>query len=174
MDIRLPATVFSLLLFGTAQAQIYKWTDEKGAVHYSSSPPAEGATANRRQIVEERVTSTSPSAQPSREPAPESNEDLRKRVLALEQQLETERRSKDKTLVASDERAKREREECERQRRIDCDRPEVIQDGPRQVIIVPSRRNPPPGAKPPPTAKPAPPPTASIKIDPSGKQQPLK
>jgi hypothetical protein len=32
-----------LLAGGQAEAQIYKWVDEKGAVHFSQSPPAGGA-----------------------------------------------------------------------------------------------------------------------------------
>jgi hypothetical protein len=67
---------------------------------------------------------------------------------------------------------RRDREECERQRRVDCDRPEVIDDGPRQVIIVPSRRLQQQNLAPPPAPKPADPPVARVKPEALGKSRP--
>lgn len=40
---RLPLAVVLLLLAPLAFAQVYKWTDAAGTVHYSESPPAAGA-----------------------------------------------------------------------------------------------------------------------------------
>ncbi len=39
---RLPIALTLLLLAPFASAQVYKWTDAGGTVHYSQSPPAQG------------------------------------------------------------------------------------------------------------------------------------
>lgn len=57
---RLPLAVVLLLLAPLAFAQVYKWTDTSGTVHYSESPPANG---KYQQIK------TSGSAQPFTPPA---------------------------------------------------------------------------------------------------------
>jgi hypothetical protein len=36
-------TAFALLLPATAMAQIYRWTDSSGQIHYSQTPPDEGS-----------------------------------------------------------------------------------------------------------------------------------
>ena len=42
---------FLLLLFPVlAHAQVYRWTDAKGTVHYSNSPPPQGVKATRLDI----------------------------------------------------------------------------------------------------------------------------
>jgi hypothetical protein len=51
----------------TGHAQIYKWTDDRGSVHYSNSPPPSGVTATQVRPVEERA-SVYPAA-----PAPSAN-----------------------------------------------------------------------------------------------------
>ena len=40
----------ALLLGPMAQAQVYKWTDANGQVHYDSKPPAEGQAAQTLDI----------------------------------------------------------------------------------------------------------------------------
>jgi hypothetical protein len=37
-------------------AQVYKWTDEKGVVNYSNSPPPEGKSKKGVSVVEDRVS----------------------------------------------------------------------------------------------------------------------
>ena len=44
---RLLITVALLLLAPLAIAQVYKWTDVKGTVHYSEAPPAQGTKYSR-------------------------------------------------------------------------------------------------------------------------------
>ena len=57
------AALLALALAGAAQAQIYRWTDEKGRVHYGEQPPAGAGTST--------VKPPAPSA------APERREDLK-------------------------------------------------------------------------------------------------
>jgi hypothetical protein len=41
---------FSLLAFALiAQAQLYRWTDDKGKVHYSDAPPPSNAKQVQKQ-----------------------------------------------------------------------------------------------------------------------------
>jgi hypothetical protein len=40
----------ALMLGPAAQAQVYKWTDANGQVHYDSNPPAEGQAAQTLDI----------------------------------------------------------------------------------------------------------------------------
>ena len=39
---RLPLAIALLLLASAATAQVYKWTDAHGTVHYSETPPSQG------------------------------------------------------------------------------------------------------------------------------------
>ena len=39
-----------------AHAQVYKWTDEKGVVNYSNSPPVEARSKKGVSVVEDRVS----------------------------------------------------------------------------------------------------------------------
>lgn len=54
-----------LLLAPLASAQVYKWTDAKGTVHYSQSPPPQGTTFKKIH--------TSGSASPLAASAPEAS-----------------------------------------------------------------------------------------------------
>src|SRR5436190_14933116 len=40
-----------------AQAETYKWVDERGVVNYSNTPPATGATPSVAQAIPERISS---------------------------------------------------------------------------------------------------------------------
>ncbi len=62
---RLPFVVVLLLLAPLAFAQVYKWTDASGTVHYSETPPTSGT--NYKQIK------TSGSSEPIAVPAPAAN-----------------------------------------------------------------------------------------------------
>lgn len=66
---RRAALLVSLLLAGTAQAQIYKWVDEKGKTHYSNSRD----DANRAKAEEMKIRSAGPrvtTAPPAPSPPP--------------------------------------------------------------------------------------------------------
>jgi Domain of unknown function (DUF4124) len=54
-----------LLLAPLANAQVYKWTDAGGTVHYSESPPVEGTKFNK--------VKTNGSVEPLTAPAPTTN-----------------------------------------------------------------------------------------------------
>ena len=40
-----------------AQAETYKWVDERGVVNYSNTPPATGATPSVAQAIPDRISS---------------------------------------------------------------------------------------------------------------------
>ena len=44
------------LLAGTASAQVYRWTDKDGTVHYSEEPPPEGQPGRKLELPEEERT----------------------------------------------------------------------------------------------------------------------
>jgi len=46
----MPYLALALMLGPMAQAQVYKWTDANGQVHYDSKPPAEGQAAETLDI----------------------------------------------------------------------------------------------------------------------------
>jgi hypothetical protein len=46
----------ALLLSVTAQAQMYRWTDDQGRVHYSDSPPPAAARQERRVLDDRGIT----------------------------------------------------------------------------------------------------------------------
>src|SRR5690349_9273769 len=48
---RLPLALVLLLLAPTVAAQVYKWTDSQGTVHYSETPPPKGTTYQRVTTV---------------------------------------------------------------------------------------------------------------------------
>lgn len=48
-----------------AQAETYKWVDERGVVNYSNAPPATGATPSVAQAIPDRVSTYSTDAQTS-------------------------------------------------------------------------------------------------------------
>lgn len=50
------ASLTALCLCTVAQAQMYRWTDEEGRVHYSDSPPPEAARQERRVLDERGMT----------------------------------------------------------------------------------------------------------------------
>ena len=53
-------------------AQIYKWKDASGTMHYSETPPPSGTKFNKVNIVGSDVADTSTSASAGTEPAPAS------------------------------------------------------------------------------------------------------
>jgi hypothetical protein len=59
---RLPFALVLLLLAPAVAAQVYKWTDANGTVHYSETPPPQGTQFKR--------ISTSGIEQPAATPAP--------------------------------------------------------------------------------------------------------
>lgn len=113
----------ALALAGTAQAQVYKWVDEKGVVNYSSTPPPKGRSATTVDESKGRVTTV---------PAPEAQRDagaaagdpaLRRRVDQLEREAAAQRQTAAQQEAAAAEAYRRWREQCITERRVDCDDP---------------------------------------------------
>ncbi|MEI7036077.1 DUF4124 domain-containing protein [Fulvimonas yonginensis] len=68
---RLSLALLSLLLASPVVAQVYKWTDTHGTVHYSESPPPQGTPYKRITMAgTEQPGGTAADAQPS--PAPQA------------------------------------------------------------------------------------------------------
>lgn len=67
----LPLLLLAVGLSSTVQAEIYKWTDEDGKVHYSATPP-QGKTTTAEQIGEKikfnvgKVQTTTETAEPEK------------------------------------------------------------------------------------------------------------
>lgn len=69
---RLPLAVALLLIAPLACAQVYKWTDAHGTVHYSQSPPPSASTKYSRVTVNGTVDPITP---PSHEANAETSSD---------------------------------------------------------------------------------------------------
>jgi hypothetical protein len=124
----LPCVVSFVLGTGvptTAFAEIYKWVDEKGVVNYSSEPPKGG---RKTEKLDARAPGLSivPSngATNNATGTKDADQELRQRVARLERDLEDERRTR-AAAATQDEaeqlRLRQAREQCERERRVDCD-----------------------------------------------------
>jgi hypothetical protein len=50
------AALVLIALTPLAGAQVYKWTDDKGVVNYSNSPPADAKARKSMSVVEDRVS----------------------------------------------------------------------------------------------------------------------
>lgn len=51
-----PSLVALLVLAGPAHADVYKWVDENGSVHFSDSPPPKGRKAERMNLDDAPVS----------------------------------------------------------------------------------------------------------------------
>ena len=75
------------VLTTTAQAQIYKWVDDKGVTNYSGTPPKGASSGMAPAIIEDRVSVISP--QPAL--APLGSAPAYDRLAALERELQAQR-----------------------------------------------------------------------------------
>jgi uncharacterized protein DUF4124 len=102
----------------SVRADVYKWVDKDGRIHYSDSLPGKGA---RVIAIQDRLSLYSPEpavAQARQTPPPASpGATLADRVATLERQIQSERLSRQS--IASDARAAYER--CLADRRTDCE-----------------------------------------------------
>lgn len=152
--VRASALLASVLLASTpASAQpssIYKWKDDKGVVHYSNSPPPEGTKATVLDESKSKI-SVVPATKAPKSPAAATDRQLQNRVQRLERELEDERRSQAAASQTQSEAYQRWREECLKQRRLDCDDPTAAAapiygyPGP-PVVRPPGSRPPRPGS----------------------------
>lgn len=114
--------VSALVLAGGAQAQVYKWVDEKGVVNYSSTPPPTGGPAVMVDESKGRVT-TVPAPEVQRDAAATGDPALRRRVEQLEQEAAAQRQMAAQQDAAAAEAYRRWRAQCLADRRVDCDDP---------------------------------------------------
>jgi len=99
-------------------AEIYKWVDQKGVTNYSGTPQATG----KARTLDPGVTTVSVyPAPPIKEAARALDALLRRRVAMLEEQLQAERLARLSQQVSSATDADLAREQCLRERRVDCD-----------------------------------------------------
>jgi hypothetical protein len=112
----------ALALAGGAQAQVYKWVDEKGVVNYSSTPPPTGGPAVMVDESKGRVT-TVPAPEVQRDAAASGDPALRRRVEQLEREAAAQRQMAAQQDAAAAEAYRRWREQCLAERRVDCDDP---------------------------------------------------
>jgi hypothetical protein len=68
---RLPLAFVLLLLAPAAAAQVYKWTDSHGTVHYSETPPPQGTPFKRITLTGTVESAPRPAPSPATEPAPQ-------------------------------------------------------------------------------------------------------
>lgn len=128
------------LTAGAAGAQMYKWTDERGRVNYSNTPPPDDMNGIQVGTVADKVSSYSSLGLAANAPAT-GDAALKNRVEALEQELAAERQARPRNEAAkNDDGRKAAAEDCARQRRVDCDRPEVLATGTPMVVVAPPRR----------------------------------
>jgi Domain of unknown function (DUF4124) len=104
-------------------AEIYKWKDEKGVVHYSNTPPPKGTDASVLDESKGKVSVVPAYKPPDGAPPPGSDPALQDRVRQLERQVEQERQSQSSASQNQSEAYERWRADCLAQRRTDCDNP---------------------------------------------------
>jgi len=101
-------------------AEIYKWKDEKGVVHYSNTPPPQGSSATVLDESKGKV-SVVPGYKPP--PAPTGDAALQDRVRRLERELDQERQSQSAPAQSQAQTYDQWYAQCVAQRRTDCDDP---------------------------------------------------
>jgi len=103
-------------------AEIYKWKDEKGVVHYSNTPPPKDANASVLDESKGKV-SVVPAYKAPDAPRGANDAELQERVRRLERDLERERQSQSAAAQSQSDAYARWRADCLAQRRSDCDDP---------------------------------------------------
>lgn len=107
------AVAFLLLCAASAHAQVYKWTDAQGRVHYSAQPPPNAQTQEIRisppppSVRPAAEAATLPPAETASDPAPEPREEASQQAI-FRQNCEIARQN---LAVLQDESIRRFREE---------------------------------------------------------------
>lgn len=113
------ALAIAATLPAVAEAQVYRWTDERGGVNYGSKPPPSARNVTRLNEDSGNV-STVPGI-PREEVDAMRDRAQQQRADRLERELDAERRANRAASGTFDERAWIER--CRAERRVDCDDP---------------------------------------------------
>lgn len=117
-----PVLVAALIaLAPAAYGQVYKWTDEKGVVNYSSTPP--DSRKSQKLDEDKGRVSTIESSDVAKAEAARREQGLRDRVDRLEQDAQRSRQTASGQDAASPEAFRQWRERCISERRTDCDDP---------------------------------------------------
>jgi hypothetical protein len=104
-----------------ALAQVYKWTDDKGVVNYSSTPPD---NRKSQKLDEDKGRVSTIEAQDfSKTDAARREQALKERVDRLEQDAQRNRQTATAQEFAAVEAQRQWRERCIADRRTDCDDP---------------------------------------------------
>ncbi len=104
-----------------ALAQVYKWTDDKGVVNYSSTPPD---NRKSQKLDEDKGRVSTIEAQDfSKTDAARREQALKDRVDRLEQDAQRNRQTATAQEFATAEAQRQWRERCIAERRTDCDDP---------------------------------------------------
>jgi len=119
----LATAAFSAVSAGVTAAEIFKWKDEKGVVHYSNSPPPQGTNATVLDENKSKVSVVPGYKAPDGVPAPGGDAALQDRVRRLERELEQERQSQSAATQSQAEAYEKWRAECLAQRGTNCDDP---------------------------------------------------
>ena len=131
-------TLLASIAMPVVSKPVYKWLDERGVVNYTTEPPPITGNAKPIVTVASKINSFDPvvagldaSSQQRR-----NREYLRHRVDQLQNELMSLRSARQGQIDAAEEARRRRMEECQRQRRVDCDTYFDNGFGPRFVIGV--------------------------------------
>jgi hypothetical protein len=116
-DLSLLALGAALWVAPLAEAQVYKWVDERGVVNYSTTPPANRPSTK----VDEDSGRVSTIRAPDQSRTQETQREraLQQRVDELERDAASRQSPPQQDIAAQ----RQSREDCLAQRRIDCDDP---------------------------------------------------
>jgi hypothetical protein len=124
-------------------AEIYKWKDDKGVVHYSNTPPPQGSSATVLDESKGKVSVVPAYKPPPVAPGAGNDPALQDRVRRLERELDQERQSQSAATQNQTQTYEQWRAQCLAQRRTDCDDPGAaiapVYDGYPQVVRPPGR-----------------------------------
>jgi hypothetical protein len=161
------AWICGMVLCSPAAAQIYKWVDDQGKVHYSDNPPANQQNPKGVKILDDRSPYVSVYETPPRQPATEEVEALRQEVHQLHREIESTRELALTPPAPSASELAAAYERCIAERRVDCDShpeeyyyPEIVGYVGYPPVVgwrpgrpaLPPRPHPSPRKKPPPVA----------------------
>ena len=111
-----------------AASQMYKWTDERGVVSYSNTPPPSAGKAAKVDVVEDRISVYTPDPLTLRAMAEEEANSRDAKAGTRKREADTERRARsiapnDSANAAAQRQAqmKSAYERCVADRRVECD-----------------------------------------------------
>jgi hypothetical protein len=127
MKTTLQSAVLLILLACTAlpvaSKPVYKWVDEHGVVNYTTEPPPASLKVKAVAIVSAKISSFDPvvAGLDANSQQRRNLEYLRNRADQLQNELAGLRYARQAQVNAAEDARRRRLEECQRQRRVDCD-----------------------------------------------------